>query len=70
MDHKKVTIKIPEELYQNLRKLVDNTGFSSVTEFITFTLRGVATGDTLDAEGLSLEDIDKVRKRLKSLGYM
>jgi Arc/MetJ-type ribon-helix-helix transcriptional regulator len=70
MSNKKVTIKIPSELYKNLKKLIENTGFSSVTEFITFVLRSVAAGKTLEKEGLSKEKIEEVREKLKSLGYI
>jgi metal-responsive CopG/Arc/MetJ family transcriptional regulator len=40
----KVTIKIPRELYHRLSKMIEGTGFSSVTEFITFVLRNLASG--------------------------
>ena len=66
----KVTIKIPRELYKNLQKLIENTGFSSVTEFISFTMRTIASGKTLENEGLTQEEVEKIRKRLKVLGYI
>jgi hypothetical protein len=74
----KVTIKIPRELYGNLQGLIKNTGFGSVTEFIVHVLRDVASGGELQVSetedgkeaGLSSQEIDLVRKRLKALGYI
>ena len=39
----KVTIKIPRELYEKLREMMEGTGFSSVTEFIVFVMRSLAS---------------------------
>ncbi|HIE43561.1 MAG TPA: CopG family transcriptional regulator [Candidatus Omnitrophica bacterium] len=63
----KVTIKIPRPLYKNLQKIIEGTGFSSVTEFATFVLRDIASGRT---EELSSEEISKIKERLKKLGYI
>ena len=70
----KVTIKIPRELYDNLRKLIQGTGFGSVTEFVVHVLRDVSSGGKLNSEsgegGISRDEIELIRKRLKSLGYI
>ncbi len=71
----KVTIKIPKELYANLQDMIKDTGFGSVTEFIVHVLRDVASGGALQTEaeggkGLSPQEIELVRKRLKALGYI
>jgi hypothetical protein len=70
--HKKVTLKIPAELYENLAKIIEGTGFSSVTEFAVWVLRDVAAGGKLEPTqpGLSQREIDIIRKRLQSLGYI
>ena len=61
----KVTIKIPRELYKKLRRFVRQTGFRSVTELITFTMRAL-----LSEEGRSVEKrIKLVRQKLRKLGY-
>ncbi len=67
----KVTIKIPRELYQKLRKIIAGTGFSSVNEFIVFVMRSVASGGEISSEDrLTSEEIKAVRERLKRLGYL
>lgn len=55
----KVTIKIPRPLYNRLQKIVDETGFDSVTDLVTFCMRDVVASK--DEEG--------ARKRLHALGY-
>lgn len=66
----KVTIKIPKELYEKLKMIIENTGFSSVTEFIVFTMRMIASGGRVKEDKLRKKEIEKVRKRLKKLGYL
>jgi Arc/MetJ-type ribon-helix-helix transcriptional regulator len=67
----KVTIKIPRELYRRLTTLIEGTGFGSVTEFIIYVLRDLAAGGKLEQEaGLSPREVDLIRNRLKSLGYL
>ena len=37
--NKKVTIKIPEVIYQRIRNLIEDSGFNSPTDFIVYVLR-------------------------------
>jgi len=68
---KKVTIKIPEELYKKLKLIIKNTGFSSVTEFIVFTMRTIAAGGKISKKGkYEKKEIKEVKRRLKTLGYI
>ena len=67
----KVTIKIPRELYQKLRAMVSGTGFSSVSEFIIFVMRSLASGGELGGEDrFTAEEIRAIRDRLRKLGYL
>ena len=70
-----VTLKIPAELFRNLTRLIEGTGFRSVTEFAIHVLRDVAAGGKLEHDnkgesGLSAREIEIVRERLKALGYL
>lgn len=68
---KRVTIKIPEELYKKLRKSIEGTGFSSVTEFIVFTMRTIIMGGKIgEKDKLERKEIEEIRRRLKKLGYL
>jgi metal-responsive CopG/Arc/MetJ family transcriptional regulator len=67
----KVTIKIPRHLYDNLNEIISESGFNSVTEFIVYILRDLISSRAIPKEpSLSKEEIDAVKKRLKSLGYL
>ena len=67
----KVTIKIPRELYRKLSQMIKGTGFSSVTEFIVFVMRNLASaGEIRGEERLTEEEIRAIRERLRRLGYL
>jgi hypothetical protein len=70
--HRMVTMKIPGELYDNLARLIEGTGFRSVTEFATYVLRDVAGGGKLDHKppGPSDSELQAIRARLRALGYI
>jgi hypothetical protein len=66
------TLKIPTQLYKNLGRLIEGTGFRSVTEFAIHVLRDVAAGGKLshDESGLTSHEVEIVRQRLRTLGYI
>lgn len=67
----KVTIKIPRQLYDNLNQIIEGSGFNSVTEFVVYVLRDLLSSRTLRKEPtLSVKEIELVKNRLKSLGYL
>jgi len=70
-EHEKVTIKIPKPLYDSLGQIIEESGFNSVTEFIVYVLRDLISSRTSEKEpSLSRKEIEMVKKRLKSLGYL
>ena len=67
----KVTIKIPRALYNSLKKPIAGTGFNSVTDLIVYLLRDiVSSGRVGRGHSPYAEEIDAIRTRLKSLGYL
>ena len=68
----RVTLKIPRELYDNVQRLIQGTGFRSVNDFTVHVLRDVVVGGKLQADpsGLSPHEVELVRQRLKALGYL
>jgi len=67
----KVTIKIPRPLYDSLGKILEGNGFNSVTEFIVYVLRDLVSSRSVKKEpSLTKEEIEIVKRRLKSLGYL
>ena len=89
-----VTLKIPRPLYEQLKQVIDGSGFHSVTEFAVYILRdlvshhaeqvmsalgrhdagqtaGTQAGEGEDrVEPLTSEEIEAIRRRLESLGYL
>jgi len=68
--HDRVTIKIPRELYQRLAEMIEGTGFSSVTEFVVFVMRTLASGGSLHEDTLTEKEVEAIRQRLRRLGYL
>lgn len=75
----KVTIKIPRPLYRRLQQIIEGSGFDSVTDFVVYVLRDLASAREAvptpappqsDAETFTAQELEKVRKRLKGLGYL
>jgi hypothetical protein len=77
-----VTLKIPRPLYDHLKQVIQDSGFHSVTEFVVYVMRDLVSyherlqqlkspAPTEDpTEPLSPDEIEAVRKRLQSLGYL
>lgn len=65
---------IPKELAEKLGKRAKDTGFSSLSSYVTYVLRQVVSN--LEAEEKakskknSEEDEKKVKEKLKKLGYI
>jgi hypothetical protein len=67
----KVTLKISRELYQRPSQMIEGTGFSSVTEFIVFVMRTLASsGEIRGEDKLTAEEVRTIRERLRKLGYL
>ena len=67
----KVTLKIPRPLYHKLQQIVDDSGYDSVTDFVVYVLRDVAaTHDLTETQPYSSQELELVKQRLRSLGYL
>ncbi len=71
-----VTLKIPRPLYVQLKQVIQGSGFHSVTEFVVYVLRDLVTHHPdaakpgAEVEPLSPDEIEAIRQRLQSLGYL
>ena len=77
MKETKVTVKIPRPLYRKIQMVIEESGFSSPTDFIVFVLRDLVGEAELSAsrsgregEEYSATDLDAVKQKLKNLGYL
>lgn len=69
MRGEKISIQISKNIYEKAKKFIeDQGGFSDVEELIEFLLNEVLSEEELDKK-LTKEEEEKVKKRLRSLGY-
>ncbi|MEA1884715.1 MAG: CopG family transcriptional regulator [Thermotogota bacterium] len=76
----KVTLKIPRQLYDKLKTIINETGYSSVTEFVVCVLRDLVSSEEFavkeekikknEIAELTEEEVMAIKKRLRNLGYM
>jgi len=67
----KVTLKIPRPLYNKIGRIIEGTGYNSVTDFVVYVMRDLMSmyGD-MEKGTFSAGEIDKIKERLKNLGYL
>lgn len=66
------TISIPKPLFEKVQKRIEGTGFNTVSSYVTYVMRQVLSNEAPieKQEAFSKEDEEKVKARLKSLGYL
>ncbi|MDY6770370.1 MAG: ribbon-helix-helix domain-containing protein [Candidatus Nanohaloarchaea archaeon] len=65
------TISIPKDLHEDVDDFIDDTNFTSVAEFTKHILRDtISGGDIAGGSDLSEDEVEKVRDRLRNLGYL
>ncbi|AGK61896.1 hypothetical protein Asulf_01930 [Archaeoglobus sulfaticallidus PM70-1] len=69
---KYTTVSIPKPLYDKIKSRIEGTGFTSVSDYVTYVLREVlASLEEEDKEEVfSEEEEEKVKERLRALGYL
>ena len=69
----KATIKIPRNLYNNLKVLIGDSGFDSVTDFVVYVLRDIASTPKISIQDDRLwdkQEVELVKEKLRQLGYL
>ncbi|RLI91767.1 MAG: CopG family transcriptional regulator [Candidatus Altiarchaeales archaeon] len=71
-DRKHTTVSIPVQLYEKIKKRIEGTGFTSVSDYVTYVLREVLASleEEEKEEVFSKEEEEKVKERLRALGYL
>ncbi|HDH40867.1 MAG TPA: CopG family transcriptional regulator [Candidatus Altiarchaeales archaeon] len=70
-DKKYSTVSIPMPLAEKIKERIKGTGFTSVSDYVTFVLREVLSGEEEEErEPFTKEDEEKVKERLRALGYL
>lgn len=66
LDREKTIVSIPFKLAGKIKKNIENTDMSSVSEYVTFILRMILAEKT----DIKCLDEAKIKQRLKNLGYL
>lgn len=69
---KYTTVSIPTSLYIRIKNLIKDTGFTSVSQYVTYVLREIVASheEARYFEPFTEEDRKRVIERLKKLGYL
>ena len=67
---KTTTVSIPTPLAEKIKKRIKNTGFNSVSSYVTYVLRQVVSSIEQEEQAFSKKDEEAVKDRLRALGYL
>lgn len=70
MKKEKTTVTIPSALFQKVEKEIAASEFNSVEEYIIKALEEKLPQDQPSEKSLSTEEEEKIKERLRALGYM
>ncbi len=63
------SVSIPTFLFLKIQERMGRSGFPSVSSYVAYVLREILTEAKTD-EALTRDDAEKVKERLRSLGYI
>ena len=70
MEKEFTTVSIPTSLYKKIEEAIKGTEVGSVSSYIVKVLRENLAKDQPSQDVFSQEDEEKVKERLKALGYI
>jgi len=66
-----ITISIPTQLAEKIRKRMEGTTFNSLSSYVTYVMSEVLSEIDEDTqEVFTKEDEERIKQRLRSLGYL
>lgn len=70
-EKKFTTVSIPTPLFKKIEERIKGTGFTSVSSYVTYVLREIIAEESDEAEEpFTEEDEERVKERLRALGYI
>ncbi|MCJ7563571.1 MAG: CopG family transcriptional regulator [Candidatus Aminicenantes bacterium] len=70
MEKEFMTVSIPTSLYKKIEEAIKGTDISSVASYVAKVLRETLYKEEAKQDVFSKEDEEKVKERLKALGYI
>lgn len=65
-----VSVDIPKKLYDRITNKIKNTSFPSVSRYITYLVEKELAEESGSEGVFSKEDEEKIKERLRRLGYL
>jgi Arc/MetJ-type ribon-helix-helix transcriptional regulator len=73
-ERKFTSVSIPVPLFRKVEERIKGSGFTSVSSYVTYVLREIIaeeeSSDDNDQQPFSKEDEERVKDRLRALGYI
>jgi metal-responsive CopG/Arc/MetJ family transcriptional regulator len=70
MEKESLSVTIPASLYKKIEEVIKGTDIPSVSSYVAKVLREKLSREETQGEAFSQEDEEKVKERLKALGYL
>jgi Arc/MetJ-type ribon-helix-helix transcriptional regulator len=70
MEKEFTDVSIPTSLYKKIEEKIKGSEITSVSSYVAKVLRESLSKEETTQEALTKEDEEKVKKRLKALGYI
>ena len=70
MEKESMNVSIPASLYRKIEEVIKGTDAESVSSYVAKVLREKLSQAQPPGEAFSKEDEEKVKERLKALGYI
>jgi metal-responsive CopG/Arc/MetJ family transcriptional regulator len=70
MEKESLSVSIPASLYKKIEEVIKGTDIPSVSSYVAKVLREKLSREETAGEAFSKEDEEKVKERLKALGYL
>lgn len=70
MEKEFTDVSIPTSLYKKIEEKIKGSEITSVSSYVAKALRENLSKEETTQEALTKEDEEKVKKRLKALGYI
>jgi Arc/MetJ-type ribon-helix-helix transcriptional regulator len=64
------TVSIPSPLFKKVEERIKNTGFTSVSSYVTYVLREIVSEEKIESEPFTRSDEERIKEKLKALGYL
>jgi len=65
-----VNIAIPKSIVEKIEKRIKQTDFDSVSSYVSYVLQEILSEDDEEEVVFSKEDEERVKERLRALGYL